>query len=196
MTLRKTLSTSNAAKTRNLRKRHLGVATLLSGGLLTALSISAQAQTSSSDINQMMQQGKSEWSQTLQKADKNGDKQLSKEEMAAQSPQMAAYFDSMDTNKDGYVTTKEGSAYWASVQKDKLQGKIKSPMKLKDQTAVKENTAALKARWEEADSNHDSMLSKEEAKDSFPVLSQHFDQLDTNQDGQLSSKELRNFIKS
>jgi Ca2+-binding EF-hand superfamily protein len=48
-----------------------------------------------------------------------------------------------------------------------------------------------KARWDQADANHDGMLSRDEAQQAMPKLARRFDQLDANGNGQLTSEELR-----
>lgn len=53
-----------------------------------------------------------------------------------------------------------------------------------------------KARWEQADANHDGMLSRDEAQQVMPKLAQRFDRMDANGDGQLTSEELRAAFKA
>lgn len=47
-----------------------------------------------------------------------------------------------------------------------------------------------RARFMEADSNGDGLLSRDEAARLRPMLARHFDRVDTNGDGQLSEREL------
>lgn len=46
---------------------------------------------------------------------------------------------------------------------------------------------------ERADSNHDQLISRDEAKAGAPILAVQFDAIDTNKDGQLSADELKAF---
>jgi Ca2+-binding EF-hand superfamily protein len=46
------------------------------------------------------------------------------------------------------------------------------------------------ARFKQADTNGDGMLSREEAK-ALPSISRHFDEIDANHDGQVTADELR-----
>src|SRR5262245_51663959 len=47
-------------------------------------------------------------------------------------------------------------------------------------------------RLKRADTNHDGMISREEAA-ALPMISKHFDEIDTNHDGQLTADELHAF---
>ncbi len=44
-------------------------------------------------------------------------------------------------------------------------------------------------RLQQADTNHDGMISREEAAAALPKISQHFDEIDANHDGQISADE-------
>ena len=46
------------------------------------------------------------------------------------------------------------------------------------------------ARFKQADTNGDGMLSREEAK-ALPMIAKHFDEIDANHDGQVTADELR-----
>jgi Ca2+-binding EF-hand superfamily protein len=46
------------------------------------------------------------------------------------------------------------------------------------------------ARFKQADTNGDGMLSRDEAK-SLPSIAKHFDEIDTNHDGQVTADEIR-----
>lgn len=47
----------------------------------------------------------------LKAADKNGDGKISREEANASLPRIAAHFDEIDTNKDGFITKEEMRAF-------------------------------------------------------------------------------------
>lgn len=50
----------------------------------------------------------------------------------------------------------------------------------------------MAARFKQADTNGDGMLSRQEAA-AMPRLAEHFDEIDTNKDGQITADELRAF---
>jgi EF-hand domain/EF hand len=60
-----------------------------------------------------------------------------------------------------------------------------------DQQQRQQRAEQAKARWNQADTNHDGSLSREEAQQGMPKLAQYFDKLDKNNDGQLTPDELR-----
>lgn len=53
---------------------------------------------------------------------------------------------------------------------------------------------AMAERLRAADTNHDGMISREEAA-ALPKLAEHFDAIDTNHDGQITREELRAYYK-
>lgn len=56
------------------------------------------------------------------------------------------------------------------------------------QTTAPDEAAAMKARFERLDTNHDGKLSKAEAA-ALPALATRFDELDTDHDGAVSMSE-------
>ncbi|HEX7112274.1 MAG TPA: EF-hand domain-containing protein [Mizugakiibacter sp.] len=56
--------------------------------------------------------------------------------------------------------------------------------------------AKAQQRFDAADTNHDGMISRDEAQQGLPRIAQHFDDVDTNHDGQLSREELGAYLKS
>ncbi len=55
--------------------------------------------------------------------------------------------------------------------------------------------AQAQDRLKAADTNHDGLISREEAK-ALPRIAEHFDAIDANKDGQVSTEELRAFHQS
>jgi Ca2+-binding EF-hand superfamily protein len=63
-------------------------------------------------------------------------------------------------------------------------------------TAAPEGRAgAMAERLKQADTNHDGMINREEAK-ALPRILKDFDAIDTNKDGQVTADELRAFHQS
>jgi Ca2+-binding EF-hand superfamily protein len=52
-----------------------------------------------------------------------------------------------------------------------------------------------KERFTAADTNHDGLLSQEEANQGMPRLAEHFAEIDTDHDGQLSPAEILSYIQ-
>ena len=104
--------------------------------------------------------------------DTNKDGAVSKEEaQAAADQRVTKTFAELDTNHDGLITQDEVRA---------AHEKKKAEMEAK-----------FAARVKQADTNGDGLLSKEEVQAGLPMLARGFDRLDTNKDGQLSSDELQ-----
>ncbi len=98
----------------------------------------------------------------MQRADKNGDHKISREEAAAH-PRLAKRFDAIDANKDGFITRDEMKAAHAKVA-----------------------SARLKA----IDTDGDGRISRAEANAKAPHVARNFDAMDTNKDGYLSKDEM------
>ncbi len=98
----------------------------------------------------------------MQRADKNGDHKISREEAAAY-PRLAQRFDAIDANNDGFITRDEMKAVHAKVA-----------------------SARLKA----IDTDGDGRISRAEANAKAPRLAKNFDAMDTNKDGYLSKDEM------
>ena len=111
----------------------------------------------------------------LMRADKDGDGKISRDEFqAAGKDRSAAWFDKLDTNKDGYLTQDElrqAHQAWRGHGGDMRQ--------------------KMEERFKDADTNGDGQISLAEAQAKMPHLAEHFNDLDTNHDGQLSKDEMR-----
>ncbi|MBL0140809.1 MAG: EF-hand domain-containing protein [Betaproteobacteria bacterium] len=101
-------------------------------------------------------------------ADTNGDGMISREEAQASLPRLAANFDAIDANKDGFISLAEIEAARAA-----------------------HGPAGRGEGWKKWDTNGDGKLSRDEVANA-PRLAQEFDALDTNKDGFLSAEELQN----
>lgn len=112
----------------------------------------------------------------VMKADTNGDGRISRDEAtAANSQRNAEWFDKVDRDKDGYVTSeelKEARQAW--------RGKSRGDRK-----------AHMAERFKEADANSDGKISLDEAQARMPKLAERFSELDADKDGLLSKEELR-----
>lgn len=56
--------------------------------------------------------------------------------------------------------------------------------------------AKAQERFAAADTNHDGLISRDEAQQGLPRIAQHFDDVDTDHDGQLSREELGAYLRS
>ncbi len=56
--------------------------------------------------------------------------------------------------------------------------------------------AKLDAKFKAADTNHDGMLSREEAKAGMPNVYKHFDEIDTAKKGAVSEEEIGAYLAS
>jgi Ca2+-binding EF-hand superfamily protein len=139
--------------------------------------------------------------------DTDGDRRISREE-AKNHPRLAKNFDTLDTNKDGYLSREEMKAARGTLDADG-DGRIsredaKSRPHLaknfdaldtnKDGYLSSDEMKAAKAHGEKRqltaiDTDRDGRISREEAK-ARPNLADNFDRLDTDKDGFLSQEEL------
>lgn len=101
--------------------------------------------------------------QRLAAADVNGDGMLSREEAAA-LPKLAAHFDQVDANHDGFITREELRAAF-----------------------MKQVVAHLR----KADTDGDGRLSRAEAEAGAPRLAAHFDRIDADGDGYITREEMQ-----
>ncbi len=103
----------------------------------------------------------------LKAADTNADGVLSREEVQASLPGLAANFDAIDANKDGSITYAELQAARGTFRQH-----------------------ARGEGWKKLDANGDGKLGRDEVAGA-PRLSQQFDALDANKDGFLTAEELQ-----
>jgi Ca2+-binding EF-hand superfamily protein len=54
----------------------------------------------------------------------------------------------------------------------------------------------MKDRFDEADTDHDGFISRDEASKSMPRIAPHFDDADTNHDGKLSQDEIAAYLRN
>ncbi|MCA3017295.1 MAG: EF-hand domain-containing protein [Rhodocyclaceae bacterium] len=101
-------------------------------------------------------------SQKLKVLDKDGDGKISRTEAAA-VPRLAKRFDTIDTNKDGFITTDEMKVARAK---------------------------AVAVMFKRLDADNDGRISKTEADAKAPRLAKHFTMMDANNDGYISQDEL------
>jgi hypothetical protein len=107
----------------------------------------------------------------LMRADTDGDGRVSRAEAAAAGSERAGeWFDRLDLNKDGYVTSDELKQARATRGGDMRQ--------------------KMDERFKEADVNGDGQLSLDEVQAKMPRLADRFAALDTDKNGQLSKEEL------
>lgn len=99
----------------------------------------------------------------LKALDKDGDGKISRDEAAA-SPRLAANFDKIDTNHDGFLT------------RDELEAA---------------HQAMARAHWAKIDTDGDGRISRAEAQANAPKLYEHFDEVDTNKDGFITPDEMK-----
>lgn len=101
----------------------------------------------------------------FKKMDANGDGAVSKAEFNAFN---AKRFKEMDANGDGKVTREE--------------------MDVRVNQVMRNGLKHLDDRFAAADTNHDGVLDREEAK-AMPVMLVYFDEVDTNHDGKVTREE-------
>jgi len=107
----------------------------------------------------------------VMRADKDGDGKVSRAEAnAASSDRANAWFDKLDLNKDGYITSDE--------------------MRQARETRRGEMRGKFDEHFKAADTNGDGQLSLDEVQAKMPGLAERFSTLDTNKDGLLSREEL------
>ena len=107
----------------------------------------------------------------LMRADTDGDGRVSRPEAtAAGSERAGAWFDKLDLNKDGYVTSDELKQARATRQSDMRQ--------------------KMEERFEQADTNGDGQLSLDEVQAKLPRLADRFSTVDADKNGLLSKEEL------
>jgi len=112
----------------------------------------------------------------LMRADTDGDGRVSKAEAtAAGANKSGEWFDKLDLNKDGYVTSEELKQ--ARETRHEMRGEMRGKME---------------EHFKEADANGDGQLSLDEAQAKMPRLAERFNDLDTDKNGLLSKEELRN----
>jgi Ca2+-binding EF-hand superfamily protein len=108
----------------------------------------------------------------FKRLDTNQDGAITKDEaQAANAERITKTFDTLDANKDGMITQDE--------------------MRAAHEARHAEMQAQFDARFKQADTNSDGLLSKDEAQKGMPRLAHAFDKLDANKDGQLSPEEMQ-----
>nr|WP_057658189.1 EF-hand domain-containing protein [Pseudoxanthomonas dokdonensis] len=137
----------------------------------------------------------------MARLDVNHDGKLSRDEAKA-DPRMAARFDSMDANGDGFVDRsdrelaekKRRDQWFTDADSDKdgklTRAEVAAADARRDGQRREQMQARMQQRFEGADSNKDGKLSRDEVKQN-PRLSQKFDQMDSNKDGYLGKDELQ-----
>jgi len=123
------------------------------------------------------------WQDLLQKADKDGDGKISKDEFKAVAPQGNGsssddLFHKIDTNSDGFIDQSE-NAVAAGKVRHRAQHGAADPMKV----------------FNDADKDGDGKISKSDFKAALPegtdraTANKVFDSMDTNQDGVVDATE-------
>lgn len=107
----------------------------------------------------------------LKAADTDGDGSLSRKEVEASMPGLAAKFDRMDADKDGKISRDEMHGF-------RMAGK-------------KHERKHLRMAFKSADKNGDGALDKAEAEAGMPKVAEHFATIDADQDGKVTHEELR-----
>jgi len=106
------------------------------------------------------------------RADKDGDGRVSRAEAnAAATERSNEWFDKLDLNKDGYITSEE--------------------MRQARETRHGEMREAFDEHFKAADANGDGQLSLEEVQANMPRLAERFSTLDQDKNGLLSREELQ-----
>jgi Ca2+-binding EF-hand superfamily protein len=106
------------------------------------------------------------------RADKDGDGRVSRAEAtSAGAERSGEWFDKLDLNKDGYVTSDE--------------------IRQARETRHGDMRAKMEERFKEADVNSDGQLSLDEVQSKMPRLAERFSTLDADKNGLLSKEELK-----
>ena len=117
-------------------------------------------------------QPRSDASRDAMHADKDGDGRVSRAEATtAGAERSGEWFDKLDLNKDGYVTSEE-----TKQARETRRGEMKGMMEEK---------------FKEADVNSDGQLSLDEVQSKMPRLAERFNTMDADKNGQLSKDEIR-----
>jgi len=105
-------------------------------------------------------------------ADKDGDGRVSRAEAtSAGAERSGEWFDKLDLNKDGYVTSEE-----TRQARETRHGDMK---------------AKMEERFKEADINSDGQLSLDEVQSKMPRMAERFSSLDADKNGLLSKDEIK-----
>jgi hypothetical protein len=106
-------------------------------------------------------------------ADKDGDGRVSRAEAtAAGAERSGEWFDKLDLNKDGYVTSEE-----TKQARETRRGDMREK---------------AEEHFKAADANSDGQLSLDEVQAKMPRLAERFNALDADKNGLLSKEELKN----
>jgi len=105
-------------------------------------------------------------------ADKDGDGRVSRAEAtAAGAERSGEWFDKLDLNKDGYLTSEE-----TRQARETRHGDMK---------------AKMEERFKETDVNSDGQLSLDEVQSKMPRMAERFNTLDADKNGLLSKDEIK-----
>ena len=61
---------------------------------------------------------------------------------------------------------------------------------------VEKTGAKMREKFDAADTDHDGLISRDEAAKGLPHIAKHFDAIDANHDGKLSMQELTQFVRN
>lgn len=143
--------------------------------LMALVSVSALAAADSGAAKESRMEGPAA---RFAQADKNGDGQLSLEEVQVAMPRLADGFDKADSNHD------------AQLSRDELRHFMRERF-----PRHHGRRHHFKQCFAQADKNGDGQLSLEETRAGMPSLADDFVRLDLNHDGQLNRDELRQAMR-
>jgi hypothetical protein len=107
----------------------------------------------------------------LEALDTDGDHQISLAEAQAGAPVLAAHFNDIDANRDGFLSIDE-------VLANQPMGTFRV-------------SHDMRADFAAADANADGLLTRAEAEAKMPIVRDFFDEMDANKDGYVSQDEIR-----